>query len=379
MSDAQKKSERLYSLDLLRGLDMFLLTVIGPFFAALNAASRLPDGVMGQFRHNWGGFTLWDIIMPLFIFMCGAAVPFALPKRMEGGRAGWCYWRHVASRVALLWVLGMVAQGRLLSCDIMSINPFNNTLQAIAAGYLVAAIVLAIRSRAVRLSAPFVLAVAYTLFLHFCGDYTMDGNAATKVERWMLALITPAGSKAVELADPGYSWWATIPMFGAMTLCGMSATNMLLSSESPLMRFAKLLGLGVALLAAGLLLAPVVPPIKHIFTVTFTAQAMGVCCILLALLYGFADILRLRRGCGLFVLFGQTSLAAYMCHEFKPVLRAFGKFFEPGAVHLFGEKAGPIAVWLGASALLVFALYVWRAKSSAKASSGGPGKRSAGY
>ena len=31
---ADMKQERLYSLDLLRGLDMFLLTVIGPFFAA---------------------------------------------------------------------------------------------------------------------------------------------------------------------------------------------------------------------------------------------------------------------------------------------------------------------------------------------------------
>ena len=111
---APKNDGRLYSLDLLRGLDMFLLTVIGPFFAALNKATPLPDWFMGQFHHNWGGFTLWDIIMPLFIFMCGAAVPFALPKRMDDGRAGLRYWRHVASRVALLWVLGMVSQGRLL-------------------------------------------------------------------------------------------------------------------------------------------------------------------------------------------------------------------------------------------------------------------------
>lgn len=364
MSDAAKTSERLFSLDLLRGLDMFLLTVVGPFFAALNAASRLPDAVMGQFRHNWGGFTLWDIIMPLFIFMCGAAVPFALPKRMKDGRAGFAYWRHVVSRVALLWVLGMVAQGRLLSCDIMMINPFNNTLQAIAAGYLVAAVVLAIPSRLVRRAAPFVLALAYAVVIHFCGDYTIDGNAASRFERFMIALLTPKGSHALELADPGYSWWATIPMFGVMTLCGMSATEILVSSESPLRRLCKLLVLGVALLAVGFALAPFIPPIKHIYTLTFTAQAMGWSCILLALLFLVADILRFRCGWGLFILFGQTSLAAYMCHVFKPVLKAFGKFFEPGATHLFGGRAAPIAVWLGASSLLVFALYVWRKSRS---------------
>ena len=32
----------------------------------------------------------------------------------------------------------MVAQGRLLSMDILLVNPFNNTLQAIASGYFVA-------------------------------------------------------------------------------------------------------------------------------------------------------------------------------------------------------------------------------------------------
>lgn len=77
---------------------MFLLTVIGPFVSALGATIALPKTFTGQFNHAYGGFTLWDIVMP-------------------------------------------------------------------------------------------------------------------------------AGSRAVELADPWYSWWFTIPMFGAMTLCGAEATR----------------------------------------------------------------------------------------------------------------------------------------------------------
>ncbi len=352
--------ERLYSLDLLRGLDMFLLVVVGPFAAALNETTPLPARIMGQFHHNWGGFTLWDIIMPLFLFMCGAAIPFALPKRMENGRAGLRYWRHVAGRVALLWVLGMVAQGRLLSFDARLVNPFNNTLQAIASGYLVAAAVLCIPSRKMRIAVPFILAACYTALLHFGGDYTPDGNAATRIERWILPLITPKGSQALALADPGYSWWATIPMFAVMTLCGMAATDILLSGATPTRRFRRLAALGAALLAGGWALSPWIPPIKHIFTLTFTAQAMGWCCLALAALYALADILRLRRGMWLFILFGQTSLMAYMCHEFKPVFRAFGKLFAPGAEHLFGPSAAPLAVWLASSVLLVAVLHVWR-------------------
>ena len=351
---------RLYSLDLLRGLDMFLLVVIGPFANALNETAALPARVMGQFHHNWGGFTLWDIIMPLFLFMCGAAIPFALPKRMENGRAGLRYWRHVAARVALLWVLGMVAQGRLLSFDALLVNPFNNTLQAIASGYLVAAAVLCIPSRKVRIAVPFALAAGYAALLHFGGDYTPDGNAATRFEYWILPRITPEGSKALAMADPGYSWWATIPMFGVMTLCGMAATDILLSDATPGRRLGRLTALGAALLAGGWALSPWIPPIKHIFTLTFTAQAMGWCCLALAALYALADILQLRRGMGIFILFGQTSLMAYMCHEFWTVFRAFGGMFASGAEHLFGPSAVPLAVWFASSALLVAVLHVWR-------------------
>ena len=357
------KSERLFSLDLLRGLDMILLVVVGPMFAAINTAWPLPDCVMGQFHHNWGGFTLWDLIMPLFIFMCGSAVPFALEKRKTDGRAGLPYWRHVLARVAVLWILGMIAQGRLLSMDILLINPFNNTLQAIASGYLVAAAVLAIPSKRVRIAAPFVLAAAYTVFLHFCGDYTIDGNAATRFERWILPLITPEGSKALEMADPGYSWWATIPMFGAMTLCGMAATNILMDESAPqARRLARLSIAGASLLAFGWAASPWIPAVKHIYTVTFTAQAMGWCMLLLAALYFVADVLRMRRGTWMVLLFGQTSLMAYMCHVFKPAFKAFGKMFAPGAAHLFGSAAEPIATWLAASSLLVAFLALRRAR-----------------
>ena len=362
------EQERLYSLDLLRGLDMLLLVVIGPLFAALDTAWTLPAGVMAQFHHNWGGFTLWDLIMPLFIFMCGAAVPFALEKRKTGGRAGLVYWRHVLARVAALWILGMVAQGRLLSMDVLLVNPFNNTLQAIASGYLVAAAVLAIPSRRVQIGAPFVLAAAYAAVLHFCGDYTMEGNAATRFERWILPILTPAGSKAPEMADPGYSWWATIPMFGAMTLCGMEATKMLTNaSAAPAKRLARLAAAGAALLAFGWAVSPWIPAVKHIYTLSFTAQAMGWSMLLLAALYLVADVLRLRRGTWLILLFGQTSLMAYMCHVFKPVFKAFGKMFAPGAAHLFGEAAGPLAAWLAASALLVAFLALWRSRKTRRA------------
>ncbi len=357
---------RLASLDVLRGLDMFLLAVVGPLFYALDKAFDLPDALMRQFSHGWGGFTLWDIIMPLFIFMSGAAVPFAMGKRLDDGRAGWRYWRHVLSRFALLWVLGMMAQGRLLSLDVMQMSPFNNTLQTIACAYVACAVAFLVPSRTVRRAIPIVLAVGYALLLHFCGDYSKDMNVAIRLEKWIVPYLTPAGSQALKLADGGYTWWATIPMFAAMGLCGMEATMILRSSAAPVRRALALGALGLALLAVGWALVPVVPPIKHIFTVSFTAQAMGWCCLSLALLYWLVDLLgagsaMLGKCLWIFTLFGQTSLLAYMCHGvFGKPFRAFGDIFAPGAAHLLGAWAGPVVEWLAASLLLVAVLYVRR-------------------
>ena len=361
------KSERLFCLDALRGLDMLLLTVVGPFFMAVNKGYGLPEGVLAQFRHPWGGFTLWDIIMPLFIFMCGAAVPFGLGRRMVDGRAGRRYLGHVLSRFALLWVLGMVAQGRLLTLDPLKISPFNNTLQTIACGYLIAACVWLVRPAWLRRLVPLALAVGYALVLHLCGDYSKFGNAAIRFEHWFVPLVMPTGTKAVELADPLYSWWLTIPMFGMMTLCGMEATLILTGAGTKVRKALTVAGLGAALLAAGWALASVVPPIKQIFTVSFTAQAMGWSCLALASLYALTDILMFRRGWWLVTLFGQTALMAYMCIEvFGGTFDAFAAQVTQGIGRWTGPAFAPVAHWFAVSALLVFVLVARRAMRRVK-------------
>ena len=358
----QAADGRLFSLDLLRGLDMFLLTVVGPFVAALNKTVALPKGFMNQFTHFWGGFTLWDIIMPLFIFMCGAAVPFALGKRLKDGKPTVAYWKHVLWRVALLWVLGLIAQGRLFSLDCMRISPFNNTLQSIASGYLIAAFVLLIPSRKIQAAVPIALAGVYALLLHFLGDYTKTGNFAQQVENVVVTTLMPSGTQALKLADPGYTWWLTILMFGAMTLCGMEATKILSANEPMKTRFWRLTGLGAALLAVGWALSPVIPVIKHLYTLTFTAQAMGWCCLALAVLFYLTDILKFRRGLGLLILFGQTALLAYLLVDvFGGVPQAFASRVTEGVARTFGEGAVPLARWLAASVFVVTLLYFRRA------------------
>src|SRR5574344_635399 len=51
------KTERLFSLDLLRGLDMFVLVALTHVVWAAHDAWGLPQAFVHQFTHPWGGFT----------------------------------------------------------------------------------------------------------------------------------------------------------------------------------------------------------------------------------------------------------------------------------------------------------------------------------
>lgn len=354
---------RLYSLDVLRGLDMILLVIVGPVVKAADRLWHFSPAVMGQFKHGWECFTLWDLIMPLFVFMCGAAIPFALGRRMKDGKGGREFWKHVLLRVAMLWVLGMIVQGNLLTLDPAKINPYSNTLQAIAIGYLAAAAVMLVRIRALRIAAPVVLALIYTLMLILGGDYSEHGNFAFKTDIAILTAILPTESKY--LADPNhYTWFSTSLMFAAMTLAGMHATEILRGLGGMWRKATCLFAYGAALLIVGWIASVWIPVIKPIYTLSFTAQAMGYCVLLLALLYVLTDILMLRKGLGIVVLFGQFALMAYLVGGslLRPVLAKFADILLQGFPHAFGfdPTAMGFVAACAISCELILLLYVRR-------------------
>ncbi|MBQ7189020.1 MAG: DUF5009 domain-containing protein [Kiritimatiellae bacterium] len=354
--EAKTGAGRLFSLDFLRGLDMFLLVAIGPLMRGADKAWGLPSSVMGQFRHGWVGFTLWDIIMPLFIFMCGAAIPLALTKRMKDGRPTGAFWRHVAWRFALLWFLGMMAQGRILTLDPMQISPYNNTLQTIAAGYLITALLMLTRNRIMQIAVPILLFAGYGVLLACFGDYTDTGNCAYRVEMPVLRWIVPAGSKAFEVG--GYTWFLTTMMFAFMSLCGYHCTEIIRGEYTERRKMGLLLALGGGLLGLGWLLSIWVPVIKPIFTVSFTAQAMGWCVLAWAVLYLITDICGLRRGLGVFILYGKFALTAYLCHTvFHAAVDRVAQTLAQGLPRIFGTAAQPFT--LACVTVLVITWLVW--------------------
>lgn len=356
-SPADYPGKRLFSLDLLRGIDMFYLAVVGvvlhPLLKAVGAGESWSAFLI---EHPWEGFSHYDLVMPLFIFMSGAAVPFALGSRLENGRPTATFHKHVWTRFAMLWVLGMLAQGRLESFDLLEISPYNNTLQTIAVGYVAAAYTLLIPCWKTKIAIPVLLTVAYGLIVHFGGDYTKAGNATVKPEIEILSFLLPAGNVNIEnVVKHGYTWFLPSMMFPVIALSGAFSTEILRSKVwGEWRRAAYLSAFGAGSLAVGWILAFAgVRMVKHIFTVSFTLQAIGWSVLLLAALYVITDIWRLRRGTGVLLLFGQYALTAYLCKSvFKDACRCVGERALGGLPRLFPEA------WQGVVSALVFSVVV---------------------
>ena len=68
----EKATQRLASLDVLRGFDLFCLVGLEGILHPLARAVDKPwfDRLMWNFSHvEWEGFSPWDLVMPLFLFM----------------------------------------------------------------------------------------------------------------------------------------------------------------------------------------------------------------------------------------------------------------------------------------------------------------------
>ena len=347
------KSNRLFALDLLRGLDIFVLTVLMRLYWAANRTFELPVWLKTQFNHSWANPGLVDFAQPLFLFVCGAAVPFAIPKRLSPeGRPTAQYWKHVAWRVAMLWVSGMIIQGQLLSFDPSKFHLYNNTLQTIAVGYLAAALTMLARSVAVRIALPLVLAGVYGIALWVYGDWTIDGNLARLIDERVFAAI---GCKA-----KSFTYVATSLIWAAIGIAGMHASLILKSQRTQWAKARLLTLVGAIMLVAGAAILPWVPPVRHIYTLSFSVISTGLSFLLLALLYVITDIGGHRSHWGYFLLFGEFAFLSWWLHTFfGPALLKVVELCFVGVPHLLGTgKYMPIINELGLIAVFAGVLYV---------------------
>ncbi len=312
-------SNRLASLDILRGFDLFMLVFFQPVFVAF--ARHWKDVpvfsfLLHQLEHvKWEGFSAWDLVMPLFLFMVGAAMPFSFEKYRANPDKRAIY-KKITKRFVILFILGAVVQGDLLSLDPMQIRIYTNTLQAIAVGYVISAVLLLHLSRKGQVVATLLLLTGYWALLTFLGDFTPDGNFAEAVDRAVLGRVRDG----VTYAEDGswsfsdnyrYTWVLTSMVFGVTTMLGAFAGQIMKNGKDKRKNSQLLFIIGGALLVSAWLLSFQTPIIKKIWSASMTLWSGGLCFLLMALFYYIVDYKGRSNGLNWLKIYGMNSIVAY--------------------------------------------------------------------
>lgn len=321
-----QQPQRLESLDVLRGFDLFMLVGLETAIHQLASAVDTPSfhSFMWCFTHvDWEGFSPWDLVMPLFMFMSGITIPFALSRYKHTNNQTSVY-RRILKRVILLWIFGMMCQGNLLGLDPNRIYFYSNTLQAIAMGYLIASL-LYLHTR-IRTQ----IIVAAGLLLGFWGamewitvqgygggNYTPDGNLAEWIDREVLGRFRDGASMMngeVVFADwYRYTWILSSLNFGVTVLTGTFAGYILKDKEwMPKRKLTYLLAIGAAMVAIGWIWGIWHPVIKKLWTSSMTLVSSGYCFLLMALFYYLIDYKGWKKYSGWLKVYGMNSIVAYM-------------------------------------------------------------------
>lgn len=317
--------KRLESLDVLRGFDLFCLValegILHPLGRAIDA-SWYNDFLWGFSHVQWEGFSSWDLVMPLFMFMAGVSMPFAL-SRYKAMPDKWAVYRRIIKRVALLWIFGMMCQGNLLGLDPDRIYLYSNTLQAIAMGYLIAAMLFLHVRLSVQIGTAVALLLVYWGAMQFItvdgyggGNYTPDGNLAEWVDRTVLGRFRDAAvvenGQVVFAESYRYTWILSSLNFGVTVLTGLFAGQILKSAMDQKRKWQWLLGIGVAMVVLGWLWGLQLPVIKKIWTSSMVLVSSGYCFLLMGVFYYWIDYKGHRKNLTWLKVYGMNSIVAYM-------------------------------------------------------------------
>ena len=325
MKNTHSSSKRLESLDALRGFDLFFLVALGPLMHSLARTANVEwlNESMWVFSHvSWEGFSPWDLIMPLFLFMSGISMPFSLSryKSISDKRP---LLRRLAKRILLLWIFGMMCQGNLLALDPNTIYLYSNTLQAIATGYLITALLFLFTSRRTQIITAVVLLLVYWTAMQFItvdgyggGNYTPQGNLAEWIDNTVLGRFRDTAQvidgKVVVADWYHYTWILSSLNFAVTVLTGLFAGYIAKDKIEEKKKLKLYFGTGITMVIAGWLWNFQMPVIKTIWTSSMVLVSSGYCFLLMGLFYYWIDYKGHRSGITWLKVYGMNSIVAYM-------------------------------------------------------------------
>ncbi len=313
-------NQRLYSLDALRGFDMFWIMGAEEIFHKLAEIKGLPfwQALSNQFNHPaWNGFTLYDMIFPLFLFLAGVATPYSIGKQLEKGKSKKELLFRIVKRGLILVLLGIIYNNGMEIRPIAEIR-FGSVLARIGLAYMFANMIYLYTKQRGQIIWFVSLLIGYWILFLFnsapgypMGDLTMQGNIVSYLD----TLLMP-GKLYLGIHDPE-GLVSTIPAIST-ALLGIYTGNLLKNTPLNNMKKTalKLTLIGIILIIVAQVWNLTFPINKNLWTSSFTLQCGGISMILMALFYYIIDILGYKKWVFFFKVIGMNSILIYMSGSF---------------------------------------------------------------
>ena len=359
------RSERLLSLDALRGFDMFWLLggeQIVHGLCAGAAAGTFAWTLEQQFEHvEWSGFHFYDFIFPLFLFLIGVAIPLSVDKRLARGDTRGRILRHAFLRFCGMVLIGFFTTGSLHSWNIQKMGLSYSVLMMLGFGYLIALLLVLYTSLRTQIFTTAGILVGYwalQMFVpvpgHEPGVFKPGGIFSDWVYDHSVGLLSKPWKSQYGRGFPITLW-----THGATAMLGVFGARILQSSWDNRRKLKWFLVAGACCLLAGWLWSLNLPIVKRRWTSSYVLWCGGLSYWLLGLFWWVIDVKGWRRGLGLWLAIGCNSILAYvMAALLMPGFRAFAGVFLGNLKPTLGDYAHTLLMVL-ASYGLAWALLVY--------------------
>jgi len=342
---------RLRSLDALRGFDMFWIVGGHTLIVALGVLTGWPlfQTILDELKHpEWNGFTFYDLIFPLFLFIAGVAMPYSLGGKREQGVSK----RHlswiVVRRGLILVLLGMIYSG-LLEFDFAN-QRYPSVLGRIGLAYLFAGLIWLQTSWRGQLGWALGLMLGYWAALMWvpvpefgAGDLAPGHTLTDYIDRSLIPGKLYHGDR-----DPE-GLLATIPAVATALLGALAGCWIRSGGSSGHVKAGGMLAVGVACLGMGWFWNDWFPVNKNLWTSSFVLVTSGWSLILLSVFYWVIDVLGYQKWSFPFAVIGMNAITIYLGTRFINFQQLATILFQEGksALHpaLFG-CLGFLLVWL---------------------------------
>jgi predicted acyltransferase len=312
-NSVNKLSDRVLSVDVLRGFDMFWIIGGEAVFRVLFVIMGGPfnEYLAPEMYHTkWIGFTFYDLIFPLFVFIVGMSVVFSLGKYKVNKDYKAAY-KRIFKRFVILFLLGVLYNGALI--EGFERLRLMGVLQRLAITYLVTGI----------------------LYLHFDLKKLIAVTAAILLGYWILISFIPAPGLDYATNEMGKNWadWfdqhflpfhlyrdisdpegllSTVPAI-ASSLLGLFASLLLINKTISMQKKAAYyIGGGIIMTLIGFLWGLQFPVIKNIWTSSYVLVAGGYSFLLFGVMYLVLDVWKIKKWATPFVWIGMNPIFIYM-------------------------------------------------------------------